>query len=184
MANFNWFDFVILAILFFSILAGLSRGLVREVIAVLTWVAAYVVASMFANRLALAFTGDHANGSISALSFWMCFIGLFIITLLAGGIINHIISRSVDSVGLGIGNRFFGGIFGLIRGYLVALVVIYILQFTWVKEEAFWSESRLIPSFKTSLDTLDKWVQPGFDRVKTTMEQTLRDTQNIVANIM
>lgn len=183
MANFNWFDFVLLGIFFFSILAGLSRGLVREVLAVITWVAAYVIASVFANRLAMVFSGN-TESSMTELSFWVCFIGLFILVLVLGGIINHVISRSVDSVGLGIGNRFFGGIFGFIRGFLIALVVIYILQFTWVKSESWWSQSQLVPAFQPSLDKLDKWVQPGFQKVQATIQQTLQNTQNMVANMI
>src|SRR5690349_15183716 len=60
MQNFNWVDYIFIAIFFFSMLAGFGRGFVREVVSIATLIAAFVVATMFSNPLAVAFTSSPA----------------------------------------------------------------------------------------------------------------------------
>src|ERR1041385_2992010 len=56
MSNLNWVDIVILVIFFASVLAGLIRGFVKEIISLVTWIAAFFIATMFASKLAAWFT--------------------------------------------------------------------------------------------------------------------------------
>ena len=46
------FDYAVLAILLISIVVSVLRGLVREILSLIGWVAAFVVASMFAETVA------------------------------------------------------------------------------------------------------------------------------------
>ena len=96
--NFNSVDIAILAVFFLSILAGLMRGMIREVISLFTWIAAFVVSIYFSGPLASAFTnpvraaassltpaaGVNPAHSISFLGIGASFIGLFVVTLIIG----------------------------------------------------------------------------------------------------
>ena len=47
----TWLDFAVAGVLLFCVLWGLLRGLVREVVAVLGWVIAFLAANLFAGPL-------------------------------------------------------------------------------------------------------------------------------------
>ncbi len=51
-ADFNGIDYLVLGIFFFSVFAGFMRGLLKEVISLITWAAACIVATMFSGELA------------------------------------------------------------------------------------------------------------------------------------
>src|SRR3990167_2140299 len=73
-SSFNWVDYTILVLFLFSTLAGLSRGLVKEIISLITLIAAFVLATIFASTLAVSFTNSsaeqdvetHASGTMGA----------------------------------------------------------------------------------------------------------------------
>ena len=52
MDTIGWVDWVLLAVLLASIVVGLVRGLVFEVLSLLGWVAAYIAAQMFSAQVA------------------------------------------------------------------------------------------------------------------------------------
>lgn len=63
MADFNGVDYIIIGILALSVLAGLLRGLVKEVLGLLTWIVAFVVSTMFAGQLANTFASKHTQSA-------------------------------------------------------------------------------------------------------------------------
>ena len=50
-SHFNWFDYFLVVIIFLSLLYGLRRGFLREIISSVSWLAAFFVAIMFASDL-------------------------------------------------------------------------------------------------------------------------------------
>ena len=47
----TWFDYGVIAILGFSLLVGVLRGLLRELVMLIGWIAAFVLATAFSGRL-------------------------------------------------------------------------------------------------------------------------------------
>ena len=139
MAEFNGVDYIILAVLFFSTLIGLFRGLVREILAIFTWIGALIIAILLASRVAELFTGSDAGRSvisgtsnaiganttepISLVALGLSFVCLFLLTLIIGSLISSSINRVVEGTGMGLANRLFGGVFGFLRGFLVNLML-------------------------------------------------------------
>lgn len=191
MTDFNWVDYVIIGIFVISCLMGLMRGVIREIISLLTWIAAAVVASLFATQLAAAFTssskvqsavssastsmGINATQQVSLLSIGISFIVLFCITLLIGSIINYFISRAVAAPGLSITNHIFGGIFGLARGFVINVVLIFLVQLTPLSQELAWTSSRLVATMQPTVIWLSNIIQPGLQSLKARMGQTLQN---------
>lgn len=91
-----WIDFAILAIIGLSALISLIRGFVKEALSLLTWFAAFFVASNFYGDLAIFFTSI----SDSLIRNGAAILALFIATLILGSIVNYIIATLVDKTGL------------------------------------------------------------------------------------
>lgn len=188
MADFNWVDYVIIAILLFSVLAGFARGIVKELLSVLTWVIAFVASSLFAKKLASAFTGSAADAStatdsVSMLSLGLSFVSIFLVILVLGSLISYVISGAVDSVGLGFINRFFGALFGFARGLLINLVFIFIIQLTSYAEAPWWKQSKLVPVYQPAVTWLENLVYPDFESLRNKMNSIEKTAQSLIDNI-
>jgi len=141
----NWVDYTILAVLGISVLMGLWRGLISEVLSLAIWVAAFWVAWTFGPMVAGYF--EHSIQLPSArmlVSYGLCFI----LVLVLGALVRFVISRLVESTGLGGSDRLLGMFFGLARGVLVVTLAVFLLGFTPVTRDPWWRESQLLPQFE------------------------------------
>lgn len=145
MAVFNWADWAIIAILTLSCVISLVRGFVKEALSVAIWVIAFGVATWFSPKLAplLAVYIDAIS-----LRQMAAFAGLFVVTLLIGGAVNYLLSTLIKATGLSGTDRLLGVLFGIIRGFVIIMVIVlYLPKMVPVDQDAWWSESRLIPHF-------------------------------------
>jgi membrane protein required for colicin V production len=151
----NWIDCVILAILFISVLIGLVRGLISEVLSLVIWVAAFWVAWTYGPSLAHYFESSVSLPSARvAIGYGLCFIAV----LLVGGLIRFMISRLVASTGLGGTDRLFGMLFGLARGVLIVALVVFVVSFTPLANAPMWRESAMMPQFRGAAEWLGQQV--------------------------
>lgn len=131
-------DWVVLAVLAVSVLLGLWRGLVYEVLSVLNWVAAFVLAQWLAARAAALMPLGGAGESIRyAAGFVVVFIG----ALFVGGLIAWLVKKLVEAVGLRPVDRVLGAVFGLVRGTVAVLALAVVVHLTGLKDGAWWTES-------------------------------------------
>jgi membrane protein required for colicin V production len=143
----NWVDGVILAVLGLSILIGLLRGLVAELLSLVIWVTAFVVATLFGPSVAALF--DHVISLSAArisLGYAICFIGV----LLIGAIVRFAARRLIWSTGLSGIDRFLGLLFGFVRGVLVVTLAVFLIGLTALTRESWWQHSVLLPEFQAT----------------------------------
>jgi len=140
----NWLDYVFLAILGFSVIISLFRGLTREVLSLVIWAGAFWVAYNFVDTGANALTSYIELPSARHL---IAFVALFIAALIIGGIINFIIGKLIKSTGLSGTDRFFGMFFGALRGLIAIVAITFFVQATPLSEDPWWQESKLVPHF-------------------------------------
>ncbi|HSW69410.1 MAG TPA: CvpA family protein [Gammaproteobacteria bacterium] len=187
----NWVDYVIVAVFLISILGGFVRGGVREILSLLAWIAAFVVAGLFAKPVASYFASSHSatsavssasGGEVSSVAIGVSFAVLFFVTLIVGALIGYFANRMVEGGGVSVTNRLLGGIFGFGRGYLVNLLVIFIVQLTAVAEEDYWTKSSLVREFQPSVKWLNNKIEPGLESLKTRVGKTLESMTNGVEN--
>lgn len=151
-AMLNWADYTILVIIGFSVVISLIRGFVREALSLVTWIAAFWIAFTFYSVLASMLQGDiHSNN----LRMIVAFGGLFLATLILGGLINYLIGHLVDRTGLSGTDRILGVGFGLIRGALLVAVLLMLGELTPMPQDIWWKSSALIPYF----NPIETWLR-------------------------
>lgn len=150
-------DWVILAVLAVSSLISLKRGFVKEALSLASWIAAFIIARLFSANLATLLAGVVETNSVRWI---LAFVILFAGTVTIGAMVNHLLVEMVRMTGLGGTDRVFGMVFGLIRGLVVLVAIVYGLQFTLVPQDAWWQDSVFIPHLTTLADWARKTL-PG-----------------------
>lgn len=131
-------DWICAAILLASLLVGAWRGLVVEVMSLLSWVAAFILAQWFAPDAAALLPMGNAS---EAARYAAGFVLVFVATLFAGALIGFVLSKLLSAVGLGFINRLLGALFGLLRGVVLILAATVVVGMTPWKTSAAWQES-------------------------------------------
>lgn len=143
----NWFDYAIIVVLALSVLVGLWRGFIGEVMALVCWVLAFWVAWMFGPVLAEQFSASISVPSVRVmLGYALCFIAV----LIAGAIVSYLLRKLVSGSGLSGTDRLLGMVFGLVRGFALVVLVIVLMKFTPVIRDDWWQQSRMLPTFERS----------------------------------
>ena len=112
-------DIVIGVVVLLSALIGLVRGLIKEVLSLLSWVAAFIIAIYFSAQVAAYVPESWANESIRIV---IAFVLLFVGTLIVTGISQWLIAKLVETTGLSSTDRLLGFLFGSARGLLIAVL--------------------------------------------------------------
>ncbi len=150
LTTFNWADWVIVGIVFISVLISLFRGFVREALSLVSWCAALVVALLFYEQLAWMLRDII---EVSSLRHIIAFLVLLIGVLVIGALCIRVFSYVVDVAGLTGLDRVLGAGFGLIRGAIIVLVLIMVLPPALkANQDQWWQESILIPQFRMMED--------------------------------
>jgi len=141
----NETDYIIIAVLALSVMVGLWRGLVSEVLALVIWVAAFWVAWVFGPVLAV-----HLEGLVRqpALRIIGAYVACFVLVLVVGAVLRVLARKLIDGVGLAGPDRVLGGVFGLARGILVVTLAVFLVGFTALSRDAWWQQSILLPHFR------------------------------------
>ena len=138
----NTADYLIIATVVISAVVGLLRGLLREVIAVCTWIAAAFVAWHFAGALEPHLGGLLAQDAVRP---WAARFILFVAVLLLGHAIGVIMGHFVRlSLFTGV-DRFLGLLFGLVRGVLIVGAAVIVCETVRLDGEPWWHQSVLVP---------------------------------------
>lgn len=131
-------DWIFAAVLLFSMVLGGWRGLVYEVLSLVNWVVAFVLARW----LALTVAGFlPMSGASETMRYAAGFLLVFIAATMVGGLIITLIKKLTKSVGLRAIDRVLGVAFGLTRGVLWLLVVTWVVSLTPLRDNKVWKES-------------------------------------------
>jgi membrane protein required for colicin V production len=138
-------DYIILAIILVSAVAGLIQGFLREICSLITWIIAVWLAWKIGPSLA-----PHLGGVLRQQPYglWAGSAIVFIIVLVVGAIIgatvNHFVRLSIFS-GM---DRLLGFVLGLLRGVVIVGVMVILAQAMRLDGEGWWKKSRLLPTMQ------------------------------------
>lgn len=163
----NLVDAALLTVLVVSVLLGILRGLVFEVMSLAGWLVAYATAYIYAPQLpplwsSSSFPGDAATSStvMPLVSFGLVFAGV----LIAWNLLSHLVRLLVRATPLSGIDRVLGSVFGGARGVLLLLAVAVVVALTpWSKARA-WQESVIVPRLNEAIVSIKPLLPPGLHR--------------------
>lgn len=132
------FDFVLLAILAISVVLGLLRGLLKEVLSLVAYASAFLAAIWWGPTIS-----DWSAQWISQpfVSMALAYLGVFIAVLLSIGFVNMVLSALLSKTGLTPADHGLGAMFGLLRGVLFILILVILAGYTPLPEEPWWKNA-------------------------------------------
>ncbi|MCG3188960.1 MAG: Colicin V production protein [Burkholderiaceae bacterium] len=136
--DIGWVDWALLAVLLASVVVGLVRGLVFEVLSLLGWVAAFVAAQAWSAELAPHLP---VGAPGSALNHGAAFAIVFLLALVGWMLAAKLIRLIVHATPLTLIDRTLGGVFGFVRALVLLLAVATVVSFTPAVRAAPWQAS-------------------------------------------
>lgn len=118
----NILDLLFILILFFSIFFGLFRGLVRELFSLFFLIAALVAAFFYYKQAGLLLNHWIDNRDLANFA---GFLALLVLVAAFGSLLTRLIGKYLVVGPLKAMDRLLGAVFGLLRGVLLAGLVIY-----------------------------------------------------------
>ncbi len=115
------FDLIAVLVVAISVAFSIWRGLVREVLALLSWVLAFCLARLFAVVVAgwLPSSWSHQGLRIA-----VGFVAVMLVSVLAFSLVSMMIVHLVKVAGLTTSDRMLGAVFGLLRGLLIVVTMV------------------------------------------------------------
>jgi len=158
------FDYAVLFVMLLSLLLGVWRGVVSEVLALAAWVTAFFAAQYFAVD-----AGELLDFALTK-SLWRHFAGfllVFVLVLVLFAFARRLMSKLLHLIGLRPLDRTLGALFGITRGLLVVWLAVLAAGFTQLPEKPWWREAVLAPPFETAVLAAKPWLPPELsDRIK------------------
>jgi len=149
------FDYLVLFVLAASVVISTLRGLVKEMLSLVGWVVAFVVANAYGAELA-PLLPDVIPGATARLM--AAFIALFLGVRILMGLLSLAIGALVAATGLSLADRGLGGLFGLARGIVIVLAAVILCGMTAIPQQEFWRAALLSPIAETGARTVKPFL--------------------------
>ncbi len=154
----NAIDLILLLVIAASALLGLMRGFVGVVASLVAWLAATWCAFRYGGHIAFLLSSDGQPGATGLLAgYALAFFGV----LVAVSLVGWMMRKLLQSVGLSGLDRMLGLAVGVLRGVLVACVLVLLMAFSSLPQEPAWSQSRALPVLVPGAQWLAHWL-PGW----------------------
>jgi membrane protein required for colicin V production len=155
------FDYLVLFVLICSIVISTLRGLVKEVLSLLGWIAAFVIANAYSENLAMLLP-DVISGNVARLI--VAFVTLFIGVRLLIWLLTMAADEFIKASGLTLADRGLGSLFGLARGMVIVLAVVLLCGMTAIPQQPFWKDALLSPLAENAARTVKPFLPGDFAR--------------------
>ncbi len=168
-------DYIFIGILICSIGFGAYRGFVREIGALAVWLVALVIAVYFSPWVT---TNLHLYIDDDSVRFGLSFFVLFIATFILMAWLAKQLAKIVYDSEYSTPDRVMGGVFGLVRGVMIIVVLLLIARTLHLHHQSWWQHSCLIAYFSDIADwlthTFGMPISHYFTEQKINLTNTLR----------
>lgn len=145
LALLNVVDWLIIIVIVLSMLVGLFRGLVHEVLSLLAWVLAGYISFILTSKSLTLLPGSVHQPQVR---YAICFTIIFIISIIILSLVRYMICKLFNKLPLRTVDRLLGLAFGLLRGVLILSIIFFMLSLVpLATEQAWYKESQLRPAF-------------------------------------
>lgn len=134
----SFFDIAVLVIIALSALLGWWRGFMYELFSLLGWIAAYIAATTMSDQ-ALPYIPEAIT--VEAIRSAAAFALVFVVTLIVAAVCAWLLSKLTKFAGLSGLDGKFGIMFGVLRGLLVVLALVWIGGLTSLPEKRWWKDA-------------------------------------------
>ena len=153
------FDYIVLLVLVCSVLISTMRGLVKEMLSLLGWVVAFVVANAYGAQLAELLPAAVPGVAVRLM---LAFVVLFIGVRMLMGLFTLALDAAVTACGLSFADRGLGSLFGVARGLLIVQVGVILCGMTEIPQQAFWKNAMLSPLAETGARTIKPYLPTAY----------------------
>jgi membrane protein required for colicin V production len=155
------FDYLVLFVLICSVVISTLRGLMKEILSLLSWIVSFFVANAYGEALA-ALLPNSIPGNATRLI--VAFIALFIGVRLLMQLLSMAVDALIKAGGLTLADRGLGGLFGLGRGFVIVLAAVLLCGMTAIPQQPFWKNALLSPLAETAARTVTPFLPGDFAR--------------------
>jgi membrane protein required for colicin V production len=135
----GWVDIALLAVFLLSALVGLWRGFIFEIVSLLGWVVAFILANTLGPLLADNVPiGESHNPQ---LGLWIAYVVVFVLVLLLCTLFARMLRALVAATPLSFVDHLLGGLFGMVRGAVVLVAVGMLVTLSPYANSATWKNS-------------------------------------------
>ena len=149
------FDYLVLFVLLASVVISTMRGLVKEILSLLAWVVAFVVANAYGATLAPMLPSMIPGEAVRLM---VAFVALFLGARILMGLLTLAVDALVKASGLSLADRGLGGLFGLARGIVIVLFAVILCGMTSIPQQDFWKNALLSPMAETGARTVKPFL--------------------------
>lgn len=153
------FDYCVLFILICSVIISTMRGLVKEMLSLVGWVVAFVLANAYCASLATLLPAIVPG---TAVRLMLAFVALFIGVRVLMGLLTLALDALITASGLTLADRGLGGLFGLARGMVIVLAAVILCGMTAIPQQPFWKNALLSPLAETAARTIKPYLPAAY----------------------
>jgi len=151
------FDYGVLVVLGLSLLLGFWRGLVSEMLALVAWVVAFFAARATATEVGGLFAEVLKDQAVQyVVGFAVVFLGVLVVFAL----LRLAVTGVLAAAGLGVADRFLGGLFGALQGLAILLALILVGGLTSLPQQPWWRHAVTAPPLETAALATKPYLPP------------------------
>ncbi|ABQ54737.1 CvpA family protein [Legionella pneumophila serogroup 1] len=171
----QWVDIAIVAIIALSVLTGLFRGFVKELVALCVWILAIWLGFNYSQSLDPWLSSYIEEQSVRTA---IGFIIILFATLFVGGVVNAILSFILKRAGLSGTDRTLGMGFGFLRGVFIVALIMVAVKMTSLPYQEYSQKSKLYARFDPVVALLYSHLPEFIKQVK-----AVDKTENIIDTV-
>ncbi len=153
-------DLVLVGATCLSLGIGLFRGLIREILSLVSWVLALWLAYLYSDLVAVWLETWLKNSQLANI---IGAVTVFIGVLLTLSVAGSLISRAFQASGLTGMDRLLGAVFGTLRALVLIIALLLLARLTPASAQAWYNESVLVPYLEPAVDWLSTKVGHSLD---------------------
>lgn len=149
------FDYIVIAVVAASVLLGIWRGVVGEIIALVAWILAFFAARWWGDEVANSVLNAISDPELRLVAAWVL---VFIVVLMLMALLRLAIRGLLKALGLSPTDRLLGMIFGVARGLVIVLALVVVGGMTMAAQQKWWVEAYFSTPLETAVMAGKPWL--------------------------